>query len=237
MGIKCFWIEPAELERVWLRRYRGPRYTPDGDRIQDAGCPLPLGYHDSTVLLVDERPIRGHGIGDPEVLARDGVHDAPSKDDPRWPSRCDCGYEFQPDDSWQVFPLRLYRGAPDGKLYTLRDVPAGALWDADWLRAFTPAIGPDGISLHVKLPNGSDWCVDQEASNCTRTQYGPMEIDGVVREKVWLGRTHYCWIRHGDPRTGQIHVDKNGDTCGAGAGSIQSGNYHGFLHHGELVSC
>jgi hypothetical protein len=34
------------------------------------------------------------------------------------------------------------------------------------------------------------------------------------------------------PKTGRLHVDKNGNTCAAGAGSIITGKWHGFLHNG-----
>lgn len=237
-GIPVFWLEPTEKERVWLRRFRSDQFvSADGSVVKREGCPLPMGYHDESTLLVDARPKQGHAIADPEHLAHEGVFSAPSKDDPRWPTHCACGFQFLPEDTWQVFPMPLYSGAPDGKLYTLRDAPAGAMWDAQWMRGSDYMTGPDGISLHVKLPNGHDWCVDQECSNCTRTQWLPKEIDGRMCEKVWHGRTHYCWVRHGDPRTGVIHVDKNGDTCAAGAGSIIAGNWHGFLHDSHLVPC
>jgi hypothetical protein len=241
MGVKVFWLEPTDLERVTLRRYRSSSFAaPDGSVVTRAGCPLPQGYHDRSVIIIDQRPCEDHSIADPDYLQEQGVFSAPTKDDPRWPTHCDCGYAFAPDDPWQVFPEQLFRGAPDGLLYTLRAAPPGAMWDATWLKDTEWAVGPDGISLHVRLPNGHDWCVDQEASNCTRTQWLPGTYvggDGVERhaEKMWKGRTHYCWIRHGDPRTGNVHVDKDGDTCAAGAGSIQSGNYHGFLHNGELT--
>jgi hypothetical protein len=73
--------------------------------------------------------------------------------------------------------------------------------------------------LTVKLPNGRSWNIDSEATNCTRK--------GV--------KSHRCWIRHGTPP--DITVDKNGDTCAAGAGSIQAGDYHGFLRNGHLEVC
>ena len=110
---------------------------------------------------------------------------------------------------------------PDGTEATSRAVPAGALFHASWLEDFAEFRGADGIALVVRLPNGHDWLVDSKASNCTRKD-----------DKV-----HKCWCRHGDPRTGSLHVDKAGDTCAAGAGSIQSGDYHGFLQHGYLVQC
>jgi hypothetical protein len=114
----------------------------------------------------------------------------------------------------------LYRG-PDGSIYEWRDAPPGAMTNATWLNEFPDYTGHDGISLIVKLPNKRDWLVDSRASNCT------MKEDHV----------HKCWVRHGDPRTGHVHVDKKGPTCGAGAGSILAGDYHGFLHDGYLVRC
>lgn len=50
-------------------------------------------------------------------------------------------------------------------------------------------------------------------------------------------KNHKCWVRHGRPEDGTLHVDKNGHTCAAGAGSIVAGNYHGFLHNGHLTPC
>jgi hypothetical protein len=172
---------------------------------------------------------------DPELHRRRYIRSpAPlHRSDPRWPKRCVCGYRFKATDEWQTNGELLYRGAPDGKLYTLRDAPVGAAWDASWMTE--PWQGPDGIALVVKTPGG-DWTVDGEASNCTRTQWGPKKIRGKLHQNVWLGRTHYCWVRHGDPRNpSTLHVDKNGNTCAAGAGSILAGNYHGFLHHGHLT--
>ena len=68
-----------------------------------------------------------------------------------------------------------------------------------------------------KLPNGREWDIDSRCSNCTLPD----------------DRIHRCWVRHGEPPN--IHVDKNGHTCSAGAGSILAGDYHGFLHNGELT--
>ena len=48
---------------------------------------------------------------------------------------------------------------------------------------------------------------------------------------------HKCWVRHGRPEDGTLHVDKNGKTCAAGAGSILTSKWHGFLHNGHLVPC
>lgn len=58
-------------------------------------------------------------------------------------------------------------------------------------------------------------------------------------EDHWQGEWndgHKCWVRHGDPRASNVTVDKNGDTCSAGAGSILAGDYHGFLQAGVLTA-
>jgi hypothetical protein len=75
-----------------------------------------------------------------------------------------------------------------------------------------------GSHLYCICPGDHWWNIDGRASNCT-----------LLDE-----RTHRCWVRHGDPFKGELHVDKAGHTCAAGAGSIGFGenfrDYHGFLH-------
>ena len=73
-----------------------------------------------------------------------------------------------------------------------------------------------GPHLHVILPNGIEWDIDSRANNCT------MKDD----------KEHRCWVRTGT--VPNITVGKNGNTCKAGAGSIQGGDYHGFLTKGNL---
>lgn len=74
----------------------------------------------------------------------------------------------------------------------------------------------EGPQLTVKTPGGR-WVIDSRASNCG----SPYDYN------------HRCWIRQGVPP--HITVDKNGPTCSAGAGSIQCGDYHGFLQNGALT--
>lgn len=104
------------------------------------------------------------------------------------------------------------------EVYFLKDAPVGAMWDATWYHGVDYLTGPDGHSYMVRTPGG-DWCIDSKASNCTRKD------DNV----------HKCWVRHGEAPN--LTVDKNGNTCSAGAGSIQCGNYHGFLRNGYLEEC
>lgn len=199
-----FWLEPTGTVQVGLRRY--------ARQGGDTGWTCADGWHQALAITgvepaqLDER---GYLTLRPET----------PHDDPRWPTTCDagCGYEFTDADHWQDWQDRLYRRTDTGEETTLRDAAPGACWDARWMP--DDYRGPDGIALTVRCPNGHDWCVDSQASNCTRK-----------------GEPHACWVRHGDPRACQVTVDKNGDTCAAGAGSIIAGDYHGFLQSGVLTA-
>jgi hypothetical protein len=102
---------------------------------------------------------------------------------------------------------RFYGKLPIGALYAAhaRKLPDG--WDCK---------GADGLNVVCVTPGGR-WYIDARAANCSRS----------------AEFSHRCWIRHGTVGE-SIHVDKDGDTCSAGNGSIQCGNFHGFLHKGEL---
>ncbi|KKK56816.1 hypothetical protein LCGC14_3060720 [marine sediment metagenome] len=131
--------------------------------------------------------------------------------DKRWPTHCaGCDYKFTDDDQWQVFRETIYVRT-DTRTPVLRseNIP-GMMWNAHWLGRK----GPDGRALIVLLPNGKEWAIDQRSSNCTLTK----------------DTNHRCWIRKGEPPN--ITVSKDGITCQAGAGSIQAGDYHGFLRNG-----
>lgn len=131
----------------------------------------------------------------------------------------------------------FYRRADTGEIGPFLNpapdrTPPGAMWWSDWLSewGFKRAMNypawegkphsyhPDaqGRCLFVATPGGI-WCIDSRASNCTLPN----------------DNEHRCWCRHGDAPL--ITVDKVGLTCSAGAGSIQSGDWHGFLRNGELV--
>jgi hypothetical protein len=214
MAVTCFMLEPAGWVQVGLRRFVR----------DDAACPREGGkwsYHGALLVLGDapiawsaEQPDRrAHWFKDPEGGYGTPRFEYPGRDDPRWPARCECGHEFAPDDPRQEWSGLLYRRFDNDELVTLRDAPPGAMWDAPWY----PWKGPDGLSLMVKCPNGDEWCIDSRASNCTMPE----------------DTGHRCWIRHGEPP--RITVDKAGLTCNAGAGSIQAGDYRGFLRDGVFT--
>jgi len=208
VGIPCFFIEPTDRIRRALRRFRSPT---------TGKCPLPRGYCNAVVPL------------DEIESTTETLNDTWPHDDPRWPTRCECGYAFSDKDEWQLFTARLYRRVDNGEVMTLREAPPGAMWYADGMIHGDPPryCGPDGHCLAVVTPRNTDgtgrheWIVDSRCSNCDMLD----------------DHEHKCWVRHGTPPN--ITVDKNGRTCGAGAGSIlvHDGGWHGFLRNGELVVC
>lgn len=203
--IQTFWAEPTGRAWRWLRRYV---VRPYGER---RGWTCESGWHEAKVRIEDAE--------DPLVEITNG--DVWPHDDPRWPTTCErCPYEFVEADEWQLSAHQEYAGG--GHVFTLFDAPAGAMYDAHWMPESWR--GSDGISLVVFCPQRSggraqDWHVDSRAANCTK----PDDTE------------HKCWVRHGDPRKEPVTVDKDGVTCAAGAGSIQIGDWHGFLRGGLLV--
>jgi hypothetical protein len=204
-------IEPIGRARLTLRRYA------------DGPCPnMPgqHGYHNAEAPLfdVDERKDPTGSPGD-WVYKHDGpqrLEDVPPEY--AFPTHCACGFAF-PEKGGQIFSVHLYRRVDNGEVRTHREwvkVP-GAMWNAEWLARYPHYCGPDGLALTVVCPNGQEWSIDGRCSNCTMPE----------------DMTHKCWVRHGVPPL--ITVDKDGVTCAAGAGSIQAGDYHGFLRNGEFT--
>lgn len=69
---------------------------------------------------------------------------------------------FASEDQWQFNPDALYRRGDTGELVTLHAAPAGAMWNATWMRQGEIYREVDGITLVVRTPGG-DWCVDGPA--------------------------------------------------------------------------
>lgn len=178
-SIPCFLLTPTGRDARWLRRYRA-------GAIND--CPLgPKCYHDAAVRVEDDEEKEWHC---------DWPHD-----DPRWPQRCACGYEFQEADNWQLFPLTIYR-TPDGREVTLHETPPpgietappGSMWFSDWCPGPKKHEGP---FLWVMTPGGA-WCVDGASSSggpgWTRTGEPP-NVTATPSIHV-VGRYH-GWLRDG----------------------------------------
>lgn len=209
-GIKCYFLQPTNRAKRFFRRFRSRSQ-------EDLAQTCPHGYHDATVFL-DEAPV----IEDDKGCWRAESDPGAFPGDPRWPSACACGYRFGNEDEFQIFVDRIYWHTmverPDlPEFMTLREATPGAIWDATWLHNHSGWCGPDGKSLICICPGGHQWHIDGRASNCTKPD------DNV----------HKCWVRHGEPP--HLTVDKSGNTCDAGGGSIQARNWHGYLRSGELV--
>lgn len=203
--IRCFLLTPTGRTRRSMRRF-----SVDSEAKIACGD---LNYHNASIAIdVVE--------GSYPVYDLDGYPEsgrAWPRDDPRWPVQCErCGYAFADTDPRQVFSESLWKRSDTGEEISLRDAPPGAMYYATWLDDCKWAVGPDGRALMVVCPDGYVWHVDGEASNCTRKG----------------DHSHKCWVRHGTPP--DVHVDKNGVTCNAGAGSIAAPRWRGFLTNGVL---
>lgn len=113
-----------------------------------------------------------------------------------------------------------FRRLDTGEELRWKQLSPGALYVVDPRHEFKYRRGHDDDAIACVLPDGTHWHIDSVANNCTKTD----------------DREHRCWVRHGS-KPGVIHVDKQGLTCAAGAGSIATKQFHGFLHHGELYDC
>lgn len=192
----------------------------------DKECPSCLGgknagYHNAQVFLT-----KSNTHGDWELGGKPG--DYPED---RWPTRCDhCGAsvpavkEERTYDSGasnggyvrQVFRDRLYdtsSGKPE----------PGTIYVADWYHDPGEKCHDwdncDGRHLYAVCPDGHAWEMTGRARNCGSPQ----------------DRQHRCWVLH-EESPGVFHVSKDGHTCSAGGGSIATGDYHGFLHHGVFTA-
>lgn len=197
---QCFFIEPTSRVRMSLRRYR-TRVAADGKLATE--CSIHV-YHSCSAVIGD-----AEAATMPRQYEGTPVHgDLWPHEDERWPTHCDCGYQFGPDDEWQFNPDTLYRRVDTGEIWTERSAPAGAMRDAaSWLANFKSGYraGHDGMMLQCKLPDGMWWTIDGPASNAPPDQPG--------------------WTRTGEVPDITARP------------SIATPGYHGFLTAGYLEEC
>lgn len=128
-------------------------------------------------------------------------------------------------------PYYMVNDTPSA-VFLIDDLTPGAVEDISHYHDLPCWCGLDGQALQVKLPNGDWWHIDGVASNCT-------DPEGARSNPP----NHKCWVRHGGiGDVTKLHVDKEGRTCKAGAGSIWSRkdtpkDFHGFLHNGHIRPC
>ena len=169
----------------------------------------------------------GHGTHNAHKTIRDtdtvvDIYDCTDNPDGHakelWPTQCDhCGLAVPEELFSQREGRQVNRGArydtPSGELepgclYWRHSISNSHYWD-----------NHNGPMLHAVLPNGAEWNIDSRASNCALPD----------------NRTHRCWCRHGEPP--DITVNKTGETCGAGGGSIDVSGWHGHLENGVFREC
>jgi hypothetical protein len=204
--IPCYFL--AELEQP---AYRSWLRVYEGVEKGEQKCERNggYGYHNALILIGDFQ-------GEPPSSGPDPQADPA---DQRWPAKCDhCDHVFGQKAFRGTHNHYLYRRSDNGELTTIDEATPGAMWWAPWLSDSEHWRGFDGRTLVVRLPGRHDWIVDSVASNCTKPN----------------DRTHRCWIRTGEPPN--VTVGKSGgNTCSAGAGSILTDKWHGFLRGGYLV--
>lgn len=231
--IDTFWCEPTGKARITLRRYTMGDYAdgrydhqPDRNRRMCGAVEPHNGYTPgctASAVVFEAAPERRGADGFLTVWPSDEF-----AGNPAWPDICErCGVPFTDNDSHRAVNQNAWYIAPGRGQWTIADLPAGAMYDAHWYHdrnGPTAWVGDDGISLMVVCPPGgalhAHWCVDGPATNCDRK-----------------GEAHRCWCRSGRPRAANVNVTKDGcDTCTAGAGSIATADWHGYLRDGRLVT-
>src|SRR5689334_23054273 len=109
--VRCFFVVESGRTRRSLRRYK----SSDDDKCPSSG----YGYHNAHTSIEDGEQTPGSYISSPPP--------ADFKNDPRWPARCACGYEFQPNDEWQVSCESIYRNEATDEEWPMRELPPGAM--------------------------------------------------------------------------------------------------------------
>jgi len=214
--IRCFLVEQSDHVQ---RKLRVDTWRPcDKPSYDGEKCSARVDYDTITAPYTPD----ADGIDRADDTGQ--AADEALKTDPSvpWPTLCEtCGAALSlgAPNIWRyVDRWRMWRNTETGEEYArLHESSAGAMWRAPWLASHTTS-QDDGAPLFVMTPGG-EWGIDDQARNCT------MPDDHGQQQ-------HHCWVRHGVPPL--VTVDKSGPTCGAGAGSIQCRDYHGFLRAGYL---
>ncbi len=163
---------------------------------RSAPCPhAPRNGHNAQVVI-------GEADG---VFTHDGYLESlePDLSDTRWRdvSTCACGYLFTPADPRQVVQRLFYADAVGSRYLVDPGVesafraPAGAMWEAPWGRTSAdPWVGPDGKCYIIRLPDGTDWCMD-----CPSSGGGRWDRTGVVPHHVTAIQSagYHGWLRNG----------------------------------------
>lgn len=157
-AVECFWVEPTGKSLRTLRRYQ---------RGEDP-CPGQRDYHQAIVEVGDDFDTiwstqEYNGVQHRHVAA---IDPAEYHDDPRWPTFCECGYEFKDTDHWQVNQEPIYASADGRRAWTSpaygRKPTPGAMFEIFWRPELRKE---DGHALAVVCPDGAVWEIDAQATS------------------------------------------------------------------------
>ena len=237
-GLEAFVAEETDQHRVWLRTYSNELHS----------CKSKYGTHNG-LYHVGDLTIDHKTSATDKVYCVNGVVLSYPPEDNRWPTVCDACGTFLDRSSQNIrthiHTRRIYRHAVTGERWQMDEIPNGALWRATWMEADATSgpmyHTPDGQIWMGKTPDGHEWTIDGRASNCDSPCKNCGEAfnkhkGGVDRCKNYEdAKPHNCWIRKGTAPL--FTVGKDGPTCGAGAGSILTDKWHGFLRAGRWITC
>lgn len=159
-AVECFWVESTGKATRSLRRYshiEGEGTCPD--------CPGQYSYHNTSVKLGEdfESSFTDDDNGSRYIAS---IEPDEYTDDDRWPTHCSCGYEFTDEDSKQVVQEPIYESEDGRRSHTSQAHGAtptpGAMFDTFWRAQLRKE---DGLAISVVLPDGSIWCIDDEATS------------------------------------------------------------------------
>lgn len=230
MSVTCFMVARTEWAAVYARRY-----------VSGSICSSRNGYHDA-LGFIGYFPIvwKDGGPLDPDSYMTFAIQ---VEDIHEWPKTCDCGYIFNDKDVFQLFDYEMYAVPTEAAVFAhlakewenpkkpldpcvnqgwwqSANLPAGSMYWRYWANHHPYWDNGGDKSLIVVCPDKTHWDIDSRTSNC-----------GLKEDRI-----HRCWVRHGEPPN--ITVNKEGNTCVAGAGSIRGQNgYHGHLVNGALHRC
>jgi hypothetical protein len=180
-SIECFLLRPSAFAQETLRRFT---FSKDYKE-----CPV-TGYHNCSVEI-GTQPFE---LSDLEGDVGKGIE----HDDSRWPTKCACGYTFNPNDEWQHRLIRLYwRSDHLAMTCTLQDAPPGAMYYANWY----DWKGPDGKCLVVVTPAGP-WIVDGPSTNNDGSKGGTWTRTGELPKvtatpSINIPGKYHGWLKNG----------------------------------------
>jgi hypothetical protein len=229
MDIRCFFIEPTNMMKVYLQR----RHAPNWIRAKLLKkCPAHNGMHAARVF-VREMAITDSAGNVNHVQLDDYM------DDHRWPAACDCGKVFDVMDPYnvdEIFEDVICQDTTTGKKMPFSKAiqTPGCMWD-DFSPHAPKDCGPDGLKLCVVCPGGEVWNLDGRSKDCvSRCVHCKKPYKKCNCKKPHFEDSdpeHRCWVRNGAPP--HITVEWNNLCCYE---NIATPRWKGNLINGVLVA-